>query len=196
MTPQDNLVAALDDLAGILAGLALREGWVTIDGAHVFIGDDGVITKGPAALIGKTHTAKSRVTPASKSDIAKLAHGGGSKHEQDLAEQTEHELSTGLGMPKSPDNKPFDLQTKTVGVEIKTLVSNTNDKITMSKSAMAHKNAEVAKSGLKKTFTVVADKRTSTTKYFIRAGYGSFRIGSMTEVADHAGLSAFMRKRS
>lgn len=195
MTPQDNLVAALNDLAGILAGLALREGWVTIDGAHVFIGDDGVITKGPAHLIGKAPGAKSRVTPMTKSEIASANTNTAKKGEQAIAEQTEHELSAGLGMPKMPDNKPFDLQTKTVGVEIKTLISNTNDKITMSKSALAKKAAEVKSAGLKKTFTVVADKRSSTTKYFIRAGVGSFRIGSMTEVADHAGLASFMRKR-
>lgn len=131
----------------------------------------------------------------SKQEIAKLAHAGGDKHHQDIAEEVENHLAAALGMPKSPDNRPFDLQTKTVGVEVKTLVSNTNDKITMSKEAVARKNAEVKASGLKKTFTVVVDRRASTPKYFIRAGFGSFRIGSMTEVPDTNGLQSFMRKR-
>jgi hypothetical protein len=31
----------------------VTEGWVTIRGNHVLIGDDGVITKGPSELVGK-----------------------------------------------------------------------------------------------------------------------------------------------
>jgi len=170
--------------------IQLREGWVTINGAHVFIDDSGIVTKGPKAFIGQSH----------KSLLAKAAHKGGSKAEQDIAEQTEHELSKALGMTKSADNKPFDLFTKKVGVEVKTLTTGTNDKITMKAEAVARKDAGVKKMKLARTYTVVVDKRpagvgtsTGSTRYFVRAGYGSFRVGSMTEVSGTAGLAKFMK---
>lgn len=169
-----------------------------MDGAHVFINDTGVVTKGPAALMGKTHDGgTSSVATKSKSDIAKAAHAGGSKHEQQMAEQTELELSHALGMPKSADNKAFDLQSKTVGIEVKTVVSGKNSKITMSKDAVARKNAEVASAKLKRTYTVVVDKRNPESHvFYVRPGFGSFRLGSMTQVDGHAGIQSFLRKRS
>jgi hypothetical protein len=159
----------------------VKEGWVTINGQHIDIGDGAGL-------------------PLSKSDLAKLAYRGGTKAEQDVAEQTEHELSQALGMKKSPDNTPFDLTTKTVGVEVKTLTTGTNDKITMKGEAIARKDAGVKAMKLKRTYTVVVDKRpagvgtsTGQTRYFVREGYGSFRVGSMTEVAGTAALSKFMK---
>ncbi len=168
-----------------------------MDGAHVFINDSGTVTKGPAALMGKTHDGKtSSVATKSKAEIAKAAHAGGSLHEQQMAEQTEMELSHALGMPRSSDNKPFDLQSKTVGIEVKTVVSGKNDKITMSKDAVAKKHAEVASAKLKRTYTVVVDKRSPDShKFYVRAGFGSFRLGSMTEVDGHTGIQSFLRKR-
>lgn len=159
----------------------VKEGWVTINGQHLDIGDGAGV-------------------PLSKSDLAKLAYRGGTKAEQDVAEQTEHELSQALGMKKSPDNTPFDLTTKTVGVEVKTLTTGTNDKITMKGEAIARKDAGVKAMKLKRTYTVVVDKRpagvgtsTGQTRYFVREGYGSFRVGSMTEVAGTAVIAKFMK---
>jgi phosphohistidine phosphatase len=151
------------------ASLALAEEWVTINGQHIDIG--------------------APLEALSKSDLAKLAYGGGTKAEQDIAEQTENELAAATGMPKSSDNKPFDLQSRKYGVEVKTMVSNTNDKITMNKAARMRKEAE-AKASKLKTCTVVVDKRGDTPKYFIKAGFGSFRVGSMTEVPGVSALKA------
>ena len=162
--------------------LTLEEGWVTIDGAHVFIGDDGIITKGPARLLGLSH----------KSAIAKSNYSGGSKHEQDIAEKMENHLAKELGMKKSSNNKPFDLFGTKYAVEVKTLVSNTNDKITMNKAAVGRKDAFIKQSGLK-PFTVVVDARGKTPQYFVRAKYGSFRIGAMTPAASPAAVRSFMR---
>jgi hypothetical protein len=188
----DRLIDRID------ADMDLREGWVTIDGTHVFINNAGEITKGPASMIGKQHTDLHKTV--SKSDKAKLAYRGGTKAEQDIAEETERELAAGLGMEKSPDNKPFDLFTKKVGAEVKTLTSGLNDKITMKAEAIANKDAGVKSLKLKSTYTIVVDKRpagigtsTGETRYFVRAGYGSFRVGSMTQVADIAALSKFMK---
>ena len=159
--------------------------WVTIDGAHVFINDAGIIEKGPAHLLGLSH----------KAAVAKSNYSGGSKHEQDIAEKMENQLAAEMGMKKSPDNKPFDLFGTKYCVEVKTLVSNTNDKITMNKEAIARKDAFVKQSGLT-PFTMVVDARGATPKYFIREKYGSFRIGSMTQVASPAAARTFMRSAS
>ncbi len=157
----------------------LREGWVTINGQHIDIENGGA---------GEV---------LSVADRAKLSYKGGDKAEQDIARSTEKEMSAALGIPHMPDNEPFDLQNRAVGVEIKTMVSNSNDKITMTKDAIGRKSAEVAARGGPgkfRAYTVVVDKRTATTRYFIRAGFGSFRVGSMTEVPGTAGLRSSMRK--
>ena len=62
------------------------------------------------------------------------------------------------------------------------MVDAKNDKITMSKTALARKLGEQERDTLV-GYTVVADKRGGTTKYYYRAGFGSFRVGSMTPVS-------------
>lgn len=160
--------------------LALRENWVTIDGRHIDIGADN---------------AGERL---SKSEIAKSAYnGGGVKGHQDIAEASEHELSKGLGLAKSDDNRPFDLFQGKTGIEIKTFLTNGNDKITMSKDAIGRKVAFIKANKLTRTYTIVADKRgdlASSPKYYIRDGYGSFRLGTMTEMS-MAGMKTYIAKR-
>lgn len=159
-------------LAGTIALQAVG-GWVTIHGRPVFIGDEG----GGESL--------------SKADLAKLSYRGGTKAEQDIADKTEIELSVELGIPRTANNKPFDLQNNRVGVEVKTMVSNTNDKITMNKEARERKTEEAASQGLK-AFTVVVDKRGGKPRYFVREGFGSFRVHSMTEVKSKAALKRLL----
>ena len=179
----DDAIAEMAEASAAVAeSLELREDWVTIDGAHVFINDLGVVTQGPAHLIGMTH----------KAALARANYSGGDKHQQDIAEKMENHLATELGMKKSANNKPFDLFGSKYAVEVKTLVSNTNDKITMNKSAIARKDAFVKETGLK-PYTVVVDARGTEPKYFVRAGYGSFRIGSMTPASTASGIRSIMR---
>ena len=186
----ERLAEALARWTGSKNYLPLTEGWVTINGAHVFINPQGIVSKGPAAFVGKSH----------KSLIAGLSHRGGTKAEQHIAEETEVELALGLRMDKSPNNKPFDLTTKEVGVEVKTMTSGANDKITMKAEAVASKDASMKALKLKRAYTVVVDKRpsgvgtsTGSTRYFVKEGYGSFRVGSMTEVKGISGLKGFIK---
>lgn len=195
MTRETELIEAANNLADLLS-LPIREDWVTINGVHVFIGADGNITKGPKGMIGKPPPGKGSAasnSTISKAEIAKQNYRGGDKHEQDIAEKMENHLAKEMGMKKSPDNKPFDLFGTKYAVEVKTMVSNTNDKITMNKAAIARKDAFIKDTGLK-PFTVVVDARGIEPKYFIRAAYGSFRIGSMTQVASPGAARAFMGK--
>jgi hypothetical protein len=182
--------------------MELREGWVTINGAHVLIGEDGTIEKGPAAIVGK-HKSE-LYQSVSKAERAKLAHQGGKHADQKIAEETEHELAVGLGLTKSGNNRPFDLYSRSVGVEIKTKTSGANDEISIKSSAVANKKRYVEEHGLKRTYLVIVDKRpsgtgssTGKTRYFVREGFGggTNRIKSMTEVSDMAALKKFMKLR-
>lgn len=190
------------DMLAESAGVDLREGWVTIDGTHVFIGEDGTITKGPKALVGKHQSELHK--PMSKADKARLAHQGGKKEDQDIAEQTEKELAAGLGVEKSGNNRPFDLFTKKVAIEVKTKTIGKNNEISIKASAVANKAKYAAENKPSRTYLLIVDKRpagigssTGQTRYFVRAGYGggTNRMGSMTEVEGMAGIKKFMKLR-
>ncbi|HZL56787.1 MAG TPA: hypothetical protein VFC21_06890 [Bryobacteraceae bacterium] len=192
MTAELDLIEALEDLSSLIE---LREGWVTINGVHVDIGAGGIVMQGPKGWVGKPAPGGKKSAPTatlSKSELAKQSYSGGDHHQQMIAEKMENHLAKELGMKKSPDNKPFDLFGTKYAVEVKTMVSNTNDKITMNKAAVGRKDAFIKQSKLT-PYTVVVDARGKTPTYHVRAGYGSFRLGSMTQVASPAGIRTFMR---
>ena len=192
MTQDELLDAAIDEAIAVCDAIypqlvSLDEGWVTINGSPVFIGDGG------------------EGEPLSKKEIAQLSHRGGSKYEQDIAEQAEIDLSKHLGMTKSPDNRPFDLTEPGIGIEVKCFISNSNSKITMKKPAVQRKIDAVKELKLKRTYTVVVDRRTydeagkitgvaGPEKYYVRDGYGGFRLNTMKEVTIPE-LKAYIAKR-
>lgn len=67
---------------GVRDGDSDGEGrWVTINGAHVMIGGDGKITKGPAALVGKSeHQAHAHAHGQAGAEHARAARDKGAKH--------------------------------------------------------------------------------------------------------------------
>ena len=101
---------------------------------------------------------------------------------QRTADQQEAIVSRALGLERTRDNSAFDFRDEKIAVELKTMVDAKNDKITMSKTALARKLNEQKKDALI-GYTVVADKRGGNTKYYYRAGFGSFRVGAMTPVS-------------
>lgn len=148
--------------------MVLREdgGWVTIRGHRVDLG-----------------TSEGNLSDKQKRAIA--ACNPARKAEQKLADHSEKMLNKALGIPRTPDNSAFDLQNDAVGIEIKTMISNKNDKITMSKAAIGRKIAEQDASDIK-TYTVVADRRTGGYKsatYYVKEGFGSFQLSSMTKIS-------------
>ena len=96
--------------------------WVTIHGHPVLIG-------------GGAEAKNERVERAKKSQVVTK------KAAQRIADHSEQVLADGLGMNRTPDNSPFDLRTDEVGVEVKTMVNQKNDKITMSKAAIGEMGA-------------------------------------------------------
>ncbi len=106
------------------------------------------------------------------------------------------------------DNKPFDVwvgadpakyysgasrRKPTDLIEVKTLINNTNDKITMRRSALERKLAEGEKLSKKGTrlHTIVIDERSASTKYYHREGIGSYRLSAMDEVTPEELVTRF-----
>jgi hypothetical protein len=82
-----------------------------------------------------------------------------------------------------PDHEPFDVIMAHHALEVKALLTNSNDKITMNNSAIIRKMNYVGKTG-KMAHTVVVDMRqhSENPDVYHRAGVGSFRIANMDKV--------------
>ena len=114
------------------------------------------------------------------------------------AEANELKIRQMIGGMRTDDNLPVDVITtiggQKHGVEVKTLIINTNDKITMRADALERK-AEWAKDNDAIVHTVVIDDREkflsahySGHQFYYRRGSGSFRLGGMVKVASAAHL--------
>ncbi len=109
--------------------------------------------------------------------------------EQQIADYSEAVLSKALGIPGTADNSAFDLRDDDRAIEVKTLLTQKNDKVTMKKDALARKLAEQRADELK-GWTVVADRRSPSgyadkippATYYVREGFGSFHLGTMQKV--------------
>lgn len=123
---------------------------------------------------------------------------------QQHAEKNELEVRQMLGpkAKRTDDNLPVDVTTKVngkaVGVEVKTLINNTNDKITMRAGAI-EKKAAWEKENNGRVHTVVIDDRKrlgnagySGHRIYFREGYGSFRLSSMTPVRSAGHLQSLI----
>lgn len=120
------------------------------------------------------------------------------------AERNELTIRNMVGGERTEDNLPVDVITtingKVKGIEVKTLINNSNDKITMRKAAVAKKQAWGRKNHAS-VHTVVIDDRDkfdmphSGHRIYYRAGYGSFRLSAMTKVTDAAHLQRLLTGR-
>jgi SPP1 gp7 family putative phage head morphogenesis protein len=119
--------------------------------------------------------------------IASKVHTG--KAEQHVADESERVLSEAIGIPRTGDNSAFDVRNDEVAIECKCFTTNSNDKLTINKTALGRKLAEQRAEGLK-VYTVVVDRRSGWkagnpmghATYYVKQGVGSFHLGSMTKV--------------
>jgi hypothetical protein len=123
---------------------------------------------------------------------AKATHQVCDKAKRGIASASEVEVSKALGLARTEDNKPFDAKGNGVAVELKTIVSAKNDKITMHPESRKRKLAEAKKEKLR-VYTVVVDKRGSTPAYYWAKGVGSFRLGGMNQAASLAALKKVVK---
>ena|ERR1700734_375280 len=92
----------------------------------------------------------------------------------------------------TPDNKPFDVLTKKVGIEVKTIFPGVkNEKITMHPASLARKVKAQKELGVK-PWTVVLDMRSKLDVY-IKPALGSFRLGSMQRIESIKALGKYIR---
>jgi hypothetical protein len=144
-----------------------------------------------------------------KARIAKASHKLVDKDIQRYAEEhNEPKFAKAIGGLSFKDNEPVDIVVGRGGVvqhgvELKTMVDNANNKITMKRSAMERK-AEWERKNNATFHTVVFDDHQvkdakgegkhdeSKRRMFYRRGYGSFRVGSMHEFGSMAELKKLM----
>jgi hypothetical protein len=145
---------------------------------------------------GAGGTSEKIGTPATRTARALATHKPSTQEKQALADKSEHEIAEVIGGTRTDDNDPFDTVVKTPGhmhgVEVKTLIDNTNDKITMHPDARERKIAWGRRNHAA-MHTVVVDMRTSQTQYYYRRGVGSFRISAMKAVS-RSEISGLIRK--
>lgn len=152
-----------------------------------------------SAATKKTPVKRQEPTAKTKSEIAKASHYMVDAKIQRYAEEhNEKRFAKRIGGLSLDDNEPVDvvlpgLGPREHGIELKTMVENKNNKITMKRSAMEAK-AKWERKHKAKIHTVVLDDSAvfnangdgehdeSKRRIFYRRGYGSFRVGTMYEV--------------
>jgi len=184
-------------LTGLLLCDAVRKAddaeglWITVNGQHILVGENGELKSGNPRVFGDS-------APGSDSTAAPVMYGSrpvASEWIQKLSDKVEVEMASHLGIPRTGNNSPFDLEGKGVGVEIKTFVYQTNNKVTMNAAAIEAKLNRAGDAGLQKVFTVVVDKRSAggRASYYLKEGVGSFRLGSMEKIGSLKALKARVR---
>jgi hypothetical protein len=111
---------------------------------------------------------------------ALATHKPSTKAKQDKATAAEKMVASIIGGSSTDDNKPVDITVgKRVGVEVKAMIDNGNNKVTMHPDALARKLEWGKKNGAA-LHTVVVDTRSE--KLYHRDGVGSFRLRNMQQV--------------
>ena len=128
-------------------------------------------------------------------DAATLNYKPATGAKQELARASEVMVVKQLRAQHSGGQRPVDVivrsGTRTMGVEVKTMVDNKNNKITMHPESYARKIAW-AHSHHASLHTIVIDKRGGTTQQYYRKGIGSFRMVGLTAVKNGPALRALM----
>lgn len=123
---------------------------------------------------------------------------------QRYAEANEASVRKMVGGTRTEGNAPVDVEViidgRKKGIEVKTMVNNTNDKITMRKAAVEKKESWGRRNHAS-VHTVVLDDRGklghkdySGHRLYYRRGSGSFRLGSMVKVESPAHLKELLSR--
>lgn len=111
------------------------------------------------------------------------------------ASASEHAVAHMVRGTKTDDNDPMDVtgtsNGRKFGVEVKTLTTQSNDKITMHPKSKDRKEVW-AKKNRASLHTVAWDKRNGADDLYYRSGVGSYRLKGMTRVKNAAHLRQLM----
>lgn len=134
--------------------------------------------------------------PATSSKVrnALATYKPSTKEKQDRATAAEQRITKMIGGKGTDDNSPMDVTVtvgrKTIGVEVKSIQDNGNNKITMHPESLKRK-VDWAKAGRgRSVHTVVVDTRHN--KIYYREGAGSFRLHTLTPVKDAKHLRSLL----
>lgn len=123
---------------------------------------------------------------------AKNSYNPATKEKQRAAEANEKVVAQHIKGESLPDNHPFDVVAGKHAVEVKTIVSGKNPKITMHPDSLSRKQAYASEKGMK-SWTVAIDARGSTHQYYVKEGVGSFRLSSMTKLGSAEHLARIIK---
>lgn len=129
--------------------------------------------------------AARRAASLARKRRALLTYKPSTQRKQQIAASSEKHITRILSAERTRNNAAMDTILKTNrrlhGIEVKTLIDNKNDKITMHPESRARKVhwAAVHNAVL---HTVVVDARGKRRQIFYRAGVGSFRLAALQPV--------------
>jgi hypothetical protein len=118
---------------------------------------------------------------SSRAERAKRTHKPSTAEKQRRGEAEQARLAKVIGGQDEGDNLAFDVRAGNHAIEVKTVMDNNNDKITMHKSSRLRKMKEAEENGWE-LHTVAIDVRGGKRSYYYREGVGSFRLGNMQSV--------------
>lgn len=149
----------------------------------------GGVGSGCNPSVGKCGRPATGRTLSQRAHAAKASYIPVTSAKYQLAKRNERSVAKILNGVPTANNSPFDVIVNgKIGVEVKTIIEGRHDKITMHPSSLKEKNDEMRRMKLMSVFTVVADHRGASQKWFVREGLGSFRLGTLTPVAKISGL--------
>lgn len=117
-----------------------------------------------------------------RKERAKQSHKKSTKAKQDRGEDEQKKMSKIIGGVNDDDNRPFDVIAGRHGIEVKTVMDNKNNKITVHPESRRRKELTAKKYGLD-MHTIVIDVRGGRRKYYYKAGVGAYRLSAMKRVS-------------
>lgn len=113
---------------------------------------------------------------------ARRTHKPSTAAKQRRGEAEQARLARSIGAVSTDDNKPFDVLAGRHAIEVKTVIDNDNDKITVHPESRRRKERFARKNRMR-SHTVAIDVRSGRREYYYREGVGAYRLASMQRVS-------------
>ena len=117
-----------------------------------------------------------------RAERAQRTHKPSTAEKQRRGDSEQARLATSIGGESTEDNLAFDVLLGRHAIEVKTVIDNDNDKITVHPKSRERKLTVARKEKLK-PHTVAIDVRSGRREYYYRSGVGAFRLGNMERVS-------------
>jgi hypothetical protein len=98
------------------------------------------------------------------------------------ASENEERLAKAIAGTRLNNSRPFDVVAGKTGLEVKTLLTGKNDKLTVHQSSIKLKQKYMKKHGLTHMYTVAIDNRNGGEKVYIREGTAAYRLTNMFQL--------------